>query len=567
VDSDRFEDFLSEFSRRDFLKRAGGAAGLAMLLGSGLEVLAACGGGSQTQAPTAGHKGGHLIEVWHNDIATFNTLNYSSTVDLINSGFTFDSLLTTQTGGELVPLLAKTMPKTSSDGRTYTFDLRRDVNWTDGQQLTSDDVAFTYNLLIDPQYSDFISPQRGEFSTYVQSVTNPDKFTVVFTLKGVYAPFLVNFMQWGVLPKHVLGSMSAKELNTAAFFKGPTVTSGVFKFVKWDKGQQITLARNDGYHRGAALVDTYVYKVVGNTQETAISLKNSEADLGVADPAFFDQLKAASNLNTTILDIPLMYYFGFQLDPSKPASRLFSDKSVRQALLYALDRQKFISAVFFNLAKVTDTFEPKSSWAYDPKQVKFPFDKAKAEQMLDAAGWKKGSDGIRAKEGVKMQFELIVNNNNVRINMVNAMQQMWKDVGVAFQPKVVDGNDWIQRWRISRNFDMLLMATQWGQDPDQSNIWASRNAAVGGSNAMGYKNTALDGVLHDAVSVLDQNKRKDLYFKMQEILAEDLPAAPLVTSQYVWAYNKRVHNIKFGPFSQWNQRPWFKDVWVEQATG
>ena len=243
-DFEQFERFLDKWSRRDFLKRTGGAAAYVAFMAGGLELLEACASGP-TQTSETPKKGGHVIEGNFSDIRTLNSMLSSDTASNQVIGLMFDGLLNVKKNGDLIGALAQGVPTISADGLTYTFKLRPNVKWSDGQALTADDVIFTYALAYDPKYADVSSPRRGDLSKYIASMTAPDPQTVVIKTSEVFAPFLGSHAEYGILPKHVLGSMSAKEINTADFNTAPSVVNGPFKFVKWDKGQQVTLARND----------------------------------------------------------------------------------------------------------------------------------------------------------------------------------------------------------------------------------------------------------------------------------------------------------------------------------
>src|SRR5258708_7217667 len=242
---EQFERFLEHWSRRDFLKRTGGVAAYMAFAAGGLSFLEACGGGTPSTSLTP-KKGGHVIEGNFSDIRTLNSMLSSDTASNQVIGLMFDGLLNYSKSGDLVPALAKSYT-TSTDGLTYKFTLRDNLKFSDGQPLTADDVVFTYQLAYDPKYKDVSSPRRGDLQKYIASVTAPDPKTVVITTTTVFAPFLANHALYGILPKHVLGSMDPKAINTADFNTAPSVTNGPFKFVKWDKGQQVTMARNDNY--------------------------------------------------------------------------------------------------------------------------------------------------------------------------------------------------------------------------------------------------------------------------------------------------------------------------------
>src|SRR6266487_5141258 len=175
----QFEQFLEEWSRRDFLKRTGGAAAYLSFMGGGLAAfLEACAGGSTTTTQTA-KKGGHVVEGNFSDIRTLNSMLSSDTASNQVIGLLFDGLLNSRANGDLIGALAKDLPEQSSDGLTYTFKLRDGLKWSDGQPITSDDVKFTYALAYDPQYKDFASPRRGDLEKYIASIDTPDPQTVI----------------------------------------------------------------------------------------------------------------------------------------------------------------------------------------------------------------------------------------------------------------------------------------------------------------------------------------------------------------------------------------------------
>jgi len=561
---EQFERFLEEWSRRDFLKRTGGAAAYMAFMAGGLQFLEACGPGNSSQAGLTPKKGGHVVEGNFSDIRTLNSMLSSDTASNQVIGLMFDGLTNYRKNGDLLPALAKDLPTTSADGLTYTFKLRDGLKWSDGQPLTADDVVFTYQLAYDPQYAAVSSPRRGDLSKYVASVTAPDPQTVVIKTTQVFAPFLANHTQYGILPKHVLGSLSPAAINTADFNSGPTVCNGAFKFVKWDKGQQVTLARNDSYWAGPAYLDQYIYKVVPDSVAVTNQLTTGEIDVGPVDPSQFDATKTATNVVMTEFPVPTFTFYAYNLDPSKLGGQLFADKNVRQALLYAIDRQQIVTAVFFGHGSVANSVEPPTSWAYkDKPQVLYSFDKAKANSLLDAAGWAKGSDGIRAKNGQKLKFNMITNaGNKQRESMLTVMQQSWKDIGVDATPSLIQFPQLVSQIVSIRTFDVFLVGFNWGIDPDESPLFHSRNTAAGGFNGADFKNSDVDNILDQALLTLDRTKRKQLYGQFQDIMSDAVPSPILLFNTGIWGVNKRVQGTDFGPFNQFAARPWNYKVWV-----
>jgi peptide/nickel transport system substrate-binding protein len=567
---EQFERFLDEWSRRDFLRRMGGAAAFTAFGGGIVGFLDAC--ASTPTTPTSkAVKGGHIVEGNSTDIRNFNSVLvtdvYSSTVN----GLLFDSLVQVDGKGNVIPCLAKDLPKLSSDSLTYTFNLRQDVKWTDGSPLTADDVVFTYKLMYDDQFKDVKSPRRGDLSTYVQSVTAQDKYTVVIQTKKVFAPFVASHGTYGILPKKAFDGMSGADINNAKFNSEPTLSHGVMKFVSWEKSAQITMARNDTYWRGPSNLDKYIYKVVPKSDVLEAQLKTGEIDFGPLRESTYEDV-IASGVNLAAFPVAIFLFYAYNQDPAKSSmGAAFQDKRVRQALLYALDRQKMVNspAIFNKQAVVADSVMLPIWWSFNKDTTpKYPFDPAKAAQLLDDAGWKlNASTGIREKDGKPMKVKTTTNaDRQVRPLVMNAMQEMWRKVGVdvsrndlptlAATAGVLTGE---------RNFDILMIGFSFGVDPDESGIWHSRNTAPGGFNGYNFKNSTADQLLDDGVATLDKAKRKDIYFKFQNLMADEVPAPILFFNKGLWGVNKRVQNLNLDTYNQFGTRPWFNQVFVSDG--
>jgi len=562
---EQFERFLDEWSRRDFLRRMGAGGAWLAFSGGLLEFLEACGGGNQNTTGVTPVKGGKLIEGSISDISTFNTLNSGDTASTQMITLCFDGLLGITSNGDNIPILAQALPTASSDALTYTFKLKPNLKWSDGQPLTAEDVAFTYGLMFLPETKDFVSRYRADLEGYLQSVTAKDPQTVVFQFSKVQASFVDSHCRRGILPKHILGTVTPKALNTHDFMSGPTVTSGVFKFVRWDKGQQVVLARNDNFWAGTSYLDQYIFKVVTDAVVLAQQLKTGELDVGQPDASQFDNLKTQTNLAASSFINPGFVYYQFNLAQGTTGAQLFGDKTVRQALHTALDRTAMARAAYFGQAVPADSVLPPTTWAYNPNVTpKYTFDKAKAEQMLDTAGWAKGADGIRAKGGVKLSFELNTNSGNkVRENLITIMQQQWHDIGVDARPRPIAFQTLVTQIRATHTFQIILIGIANGDtDPDQTTLFTTKGIGSGGLNGMQYSNPQIDQLMADAQKTPDRAKRKPLYAQIQNILADELPAPILFYSNYLWGINNRVKNFKVGPYNTYQGRSWMKDVFV-----
>ena len=562
----QFERFLQEWSRRDFLKRAGGAAAYLAFMAGGAELLAAACGPSTAPTSLTPVKGGKLIEGMISDIANFAVLNAGDTSSQQVITLTFDGLLGIAANGDNIPLLASALPTVSSDSLTFTFKLRPNLKFSDGHALTAEDVVFTYGLMFLPETSDFVSRYRSDLEGYIQSVTAPDPQTVVFKFSKVQASFLDSHCRRGILPKHILGNVTPKALNTHDFWSNPTVVNGVFKFVKWDKGQQVVFARNDNYWAGPSNLDQYIYKVVTDAVVLAQQLKTGEIDVGQPDASQFDNLKTVTTIDALTFARPSFVYYLYNLDKARTSSyAMFSDKNVRKALHMALDRPTMAKAVYFAYATPADSVQVPMDWAYNPNvSPKYKYDKAGAQKLLDDAGWAKGADGIRVKNGQRFSFEINTNSGNkVRENLIQVMQQQWKEIGVEAQPRPIAFQTLVTQLRTTHTFQVILLGISSGDtDPDQTSLWTTKGIGAGGLNGMQYVNPEVDRLMAEALTTTDRAKRKPLYFKIQDILADELPGPILFYPSYLWGINKRVKNFNVGPYNEYQGRAWMKDVFV-----
>ena len=300
---EQFERFLDAWSRRDFIRRMGGAAALAAFSIGGLEFLEACGGNQAAQTQNV-KKGGHVTEGSLSDPTTFNIIFSSDTSSSSLLGMMFAGLLDFRADGTQIPMIAKEVPKVEPDQLTYKFNLRQDVKWSDGQPVTSDDVLFTYSLMAGSTYDYKAINSRywPDLEQYLDSVKAPDKYTVIMKTKVPYAPFLTNYV-FAPLPKHVLEPVvqkSAADFRKADFNFAPTVVSGPFMFDRWDKSQQVLLKANPGHFRGRPNLDSYVMKTVPDGVAIANQLKTGEIDVGNGvEPSLWDDMATASNVSRT----------------------------------------------------------------------------------------------------------------------------------------------------------------------------------------------------------------------------------------------------------------------------
>lgn len=328
------------------------------------------------------------------------------------------------------------------------------------------------------------------------------------------------------------------------------------------------LARNDNFWGSAARLDQYVYKVVGTDAGIAAQLETGELDLARVTPDAYDALRTKPNLNAITFPEATIEMIVFQCDPNKRAGKFLSDKAVRKSLVTAIDKRQIANAIYFRLASPLDSILPGISWAYS-KDVKprYAFRKAEAERLLEQSGYRLGSDGVRQKDGVRMEFELLTYTGETATDAIaQVLAAAWNGIGCKVTTKLVARAAWLSVFTNSRDFDVTLLSTGLSADPDGiAPFVTSRGANRGGINATGYANPQLDSLFGQAVTTPEQAKRRGLYAQAQDILADELPVAPILSTVAVFGAAKRVRGLDLSGFNGANVRPWFNEVWVSDG--
>ncbi len=518
---------------------------------------AAAGGKVKSQVDTTGiKKGGTLIVGTGGDVSAFNPVTEGNVITNSLMPLLFDALVFPDPDTmQPTPNLA-TKWEISPDGKTYTFTLKQGVKWHDGQPFTADDVKFSYELYMNPESG---STRAAGLSQDIASVTVKDPQTVVFTLKDVVASFMTIDMMYGIIPKHILGSIAPKDFKASEFSTGKPVGTGPFKFKLQRLGDRVELTGNPDYHRGATALDTYIYKVVKDSTVTYQQLKTGELDYGSLSPELADDAKKQPNINVVDYDTFTMLIFGYNVDPAKGPA-IFQDVTVRQALCYAADREAIAQKIYNGYATVAVGTEPPVTWAYQPDKIamKYPYDPKKAAQMLDDAGWKPGSDGIRAKDGKKLAFTLYtVSGSTSAAGHVQVVQEALKNIGVQMDVRYEEAPLVVARAQKSFDYDMFFFGLTTSPDPDQTRYWAS-NQHGPGANYYGYNNPKVDDLLMQGARTLDVEKRKQIYADMQNIIVADAPAFVSHFQKGLVAINKRVKNfIPNAVYPNFNAHQWY----------
>ncbi len=425
----------------------------------------------------------------------------------------------------------------SSDGLTWTVTLRTDVKWSDGVAFNADDVAYTFNDVV---LNKALSATGAGNYAAVKDVTVVDPQTVKFNLSRPVSALPSYFAyNAGILPKHSLAG--SDPFKNTAFNKEKPVTTGPFKMESYTPGQSVTLARNADYFGGKAHLDKLVFKIVADPNTQVAQALSGELDVMILDSkAAVDTVKAKQNLQ--VLPRTLVQFYWIALNQENP---LFQDVRVRQAMLYAIDRQAIIKNVDKGYATIANAaISPALASYYDASlESKYPYDPAKAKQLLADAGWKDDGKGVLVnKDGKTFAFTM---DFGLRANLqpVNELvQQYFKQIGIQATLNAQEWNAMIKKDVVDRNYEMQLNWWVYPTDPDVTAYFVS-TAAGKGFNIPGYKDTKLDDLLIKGQTTSDAAQRKQIYKDLQAYMADTLPYLFLWYPQEIDVVNSRVQGV------------------------
>src|SRR5680860_284709 len=488
-------------SRRDVLKAAA-AAGLIPVLTSGQ--VAARAAAVQDAQPV---QGGTFITIGHHDVSTLSPDNDGETVIAVVVWQIHDALYMVNDQYELEPVLAESY-EPSSDGRTYTFKLRQGVTFHNGDDFTSADVLYTYDWIKNPDNAS----TRGANMDLVDSVETPDEYTVVVNLTDADATFMVNVATQLIYP-----AAYHAEVGEEAY-SGAPIGTGAFRVGEWIPAQRTTLEANEEYFRGRPNFDQFQIDIVPEANGRWAALDTGAADNSIWSLNAEDNTLLVEGGNFTVYQTLNNAVNHFVLNNERPT---LGDINVRKALLQATNRQAFIDDVFLGQAVLaTSNLSPNVEKFYNPEVTLYEHDPEAAKAILDEAGWVPGDDGIREKDGERLAFTLaVIQGDTQRRPEAEVAQQWYLDIGVEMElTEVTDA----VAGMIEGTYDAALFNWVYGGgsgEPDARDTLSSDGA----NNFSHFKNDEVDELLIQGILELDEAARIEIYGRIQEIVAENVP--------------------------------------------
>lgn len=437
----------------------------------------------------------------------------------------------------------------SRDGAIYNFSLRAEAVWHDGQPVTSDDVIFTIEMMRSedaPLPTDLV-----EFWKQVQ-VNRLDEKTIQFRLPEPYSPFL-DYLTFGVLPSHLLGDLTLKEIIDAPFNLQP-VGTGPYRFdhliVENKEIIGVVLVPFEGYYGKQPFIEQIVFRYYPDAQAALQAYQAGEiGGIGQVTPEILAQVLAEPELSAYTSRLPQITMIFLNLD--NPQVAFFQQLEVRRALLMALNRQGMIDTLLYGQAIVADTPILPGTWAYYSGLQRIDYDPNQAISLLRQAGYTipaTGGNVRQNEEGLALSFEMLYPDDRVHATLAEAIQQFWQEIGVQVSLTAVPYDKLVSNYLDTRQYQAALVDINLSRspDPDPYPFWHQAQI-TGGQNYSKWDDRAASEFLEQARIITDMAERTRLYHNFQVRFAQELPALPLFYPVYTYAISTEVKGVRIGP--------------------
>ena len=456
--------------------------------------------------------------------------------------------------------LAAEVPSTknglvTADGKKITFKLRKGITWHDGKPVTSADVKATWEMIMDENNT--VITRFGY--NKIGSIDTPDELTAVVNFKDQFASWPILFD--AIIPKHIIDANKAN-LDKSEAMRQP-IGFGPYKITEWKAGDYVRYEAFDNFYLGKPKISQIVIKFYPSVDALMLAITAKEVDMGWSMPiSNVPQLKNLESQGILLIKADSPGTERYHMNPAVP---VFQDINVRKAIWHAVDKKTLVKTLLFDLTVPGASEWSGSPWA-NTNLVDFEYDLTKCQSMLDTAGWKPGSDGVRVKDGQRLSFSHSTTSGNLsRENMQLAIQQMLKACGVemmiANKPSTELFGGWTQNGTWSQGtYEM----GGWGHglrvpDPEVSSRFLCSQIASdknqSGSQWYRYCNPDLDTLLTAQSKEFDATKRKDMYMKIQETIDGDAYTNHLYVNIQVYSVRAELKNFYLHTFANFYFNP------------
>ena len=452
---------------------------------------AAC---ARAGAPPA--RPGELVIAVAQEPASLNPLYLQGAIGYAISELGYSYLTNYDSYGNVVPDVAVTVPSganggISPDGKHVIYHLRRNIAWQDRVPLNSRDVVFTYRAIMNPLNA---VPSRYGYDR-IASVEAPDPYTVVVKLKRPFSPIVTYFFggdsNYPILPAHLLARYAS--LDRVAYNAAP-VGSGPYRFARWARGDRLEMIANPRYYAGRPAVARVSLRFSHDSSTTINQLLTNEVDATFfADVSRIASLRSIPNHRVVVTPVPDFYALTFNV--TDPIAR---NIAVRHAFGLAIDRHAFVGKVAHGVYDADAAMRGLFTWAFDPHAGRLPYDPRRAQALLARDGWIAGADGIRVKNGRRLELQLaFLTGSGIAAGFASLIVEYERAVGIEVTAKryspeklfALDGP------LTQGRFQIALIVYQSNYDPDASWLLSCGQRAPSGFNFARYCNPAVDNAL------------------------------------------------------------------------
>ena len=435
----------------------------------------------------------------------------------------------------------------SDDKLTYTFKIRRDILFHDGEPLTADDVIYTVESVLDDTNASFLKSDFIE----VESMKKLNDYEFELKLKHAFTPIL-DKLTLPILPKHVFEGV---DMRTAEFNSHP-IGTGPYQFDRWDRGNSLTLKAYEQFHGTKPSIEKVIFKFIPDSNVRALQLASGEVDIALLDPVQVGELEKRDRVK--IYNIDTADYRGILFNMQND---LWQDVRVRQAFSFAIDRSQIVKGILKGYGK--EAYSPLQKHAFHNEDVeKYNFDIARSESLLDEAGWEKSDDGFRYKDGQKLSFTITAPASDaVRVNMANYVAESFKSIGANVN---VAALDWSAITIEETEAFMIGWGSPYDADHHTYSLFHSAESSLtsSGYNFGSYSNESVDALLEKGRLSMDADERKASYLAFQREIVEDPAFAFIAYVNAVYGIHRDIEGVKertlghHGSGFLWNVEEW-----------
>jgi len=465
-------------------------------------------------------------------------LSQNNEVDAAISDIIYSGLLRNDKNGQLVNDLADRY-EISPDSKEYTFYIKRGVKWHDGLELTSNDIVFTINTLMNPLFK---SSLRQDWQGV--KVEKADDYTIKFILENPYFGFLEN-LTLGILPEHIWKNIDNEKFHLVKYNLEP-IGSGPYKYASYNKDSDGNILNYKidsfrDYFQGKSYIEEINFNFYANEQDL-LDAYNRKKISGISNVSSQNGNLDILRKNTSLYEIKIPWSFSVFFNRNKSIS--LANKEIRLALDLATDKQQLIKDALAGKATILESPFFTGTEEFNTKIERNNFNLEKANKVLDEAKWEAGDDGIRSKNGVKMEFKLMTVDSPDLIKTAEILKEQWKKIGANVDIEALDFSDIQQNYIKPREYDAILVGQDSSFNVDPYSFWHSSQKKDPGLNLALFDDARADKLIEEARAEANKEERKNKYYEFQEIIKDQVPAVFLFSPYYLYVVDNKIKGIE-----------------------